>query len=303
MNILYATDGSDCAGRAGALLARMPLPVDARVTVVTAVPEANWAATLPLEGSITGAGALYPQLAELAAEAESVAQQFAEAAAAPLRERGAAVAVCVPPSAPAASILDEAEKANAELIVLGSHGIGAVERFLIGSVSERVARYAHCSVLVARGDRLRRAIVAIDGSESAEHALEALARLPLPPELEVTLVHVLRPDTLPASLRPGLGLSAGAMFDEYAEQYDALGEQIVERARVRVRQAGFKASGQVRCGIPAEELIAAVQESDADLIVVGAANKSALGRLFLGSVSGRVLTHAPCSVLVARTAN
>jgi nucleotide-binding universal stress UspA family protein len=58
---------------------------------------------------------------------------------------------------------------------------------------------------------------------------------------------------------------------------------------------------QVRQGLSAEELTAAAQEVDADLIVVGAANRSALGRLFLGSVSGRVLTHARCSVLVARS--
>jgi nucleotide-binding universal stress UspA family protein len=301
MNLLYPTDGSEGAGRAGALLARLPLPVDARVTVLTAVPEANRVATLPLEGSITGA--LYPQFAELAAEAEAAAMETAVAAAAPLRQRGVNAAVSVPQHAPAESILDQAEKVHAELIVMGSHGVGAVERFLIGSVSERVARYAHCSVLVARGDRLGRAIVAVDDSESAEHALVALARLPLPADLEITLVHVLRPDALPPALRLGPGLSGGALYDEYAGQYHALGGQIVEHALAQLRQAGREGATQVRCGAPAEELIAAAQEIDADLIVVGAANKSALGRLFLGSVSGRVLTHAPWSVLVARTAD
>jgi nucleotide-binding universal stress UspA family protein len=181
--------------------------------------------------------------------------------------------------------------------------MGAVERFLLGSVSERVARYAHCSVLIARGSRLRRAIVAVDGSESARHALDALARLPLPTDLELVLVHVLRRDALPPAFQLGSGLSGGAVFDEYTEQYHALGEQIVKDALSRVRQSGHKGTEQVRCGAPAEELIAAAQETDADLIVVGAANKSALGRLLLGSVSGRVLHHAPCSVLVARTAD
>ena len=47
-------------------------------------------------------------------------------------------------------------------------------------------------------------------------------------------------------------------------------------------------------------MIALAREIGADLIVTGAANKSALGRLFLGSVSGRLLSHAPCSVLVFR---
>jgi nucleotide-binding universal stress UspA family protein len=131
--------------------------------------------------------------------------------------------------------------------------------------------------------------------------LDAFQRLPLPQDLEASCIHVLRPVTLHPTLQPGAGLSGGAIFDRYAEQYHDLGELIVLQARNRLHAAGREAAAQVRCGTPAEELIAAAQEVDADLIVVGAANKSALGRLFLGSSSARVLSHASCSVLVART--
>ncbi len=47
-------------------------------------------------------------------------------------------------------ILDEAEKFSANLIVVGSHGYRAFERFLIGSVSQSVALHAKCSVLIVR---------------------------------------------------------------------------------------------------------------------------------------------------------
>jgi nucleotide-binding universal stress UspA family protein len=301
MNILYATDGSECAGTAGQLLARLSLSRDVQVTILSAVPPPTWLATIPLEGSVGAEGTIYPLLDEVAAEQQAAALETAKTAAAALRQHGALVAACVRRQGPAEAILEQAREDDTALIVVGSHGMGAIEHFLLGSVSERVARYAHCSVLVARGDTLRRAIVAVDGSESAEHALQALLRLPLPAEMEITLVYVRRPDTLPPALQLGPGFSGGAMIDAYERQSHALGEQIVRHAQAHLRHAGREAATEVRCGAPAEALVAAAREVGADLVVVGAANKSALGRLFLGSVSSRVLSHAPCSVLVARS--
>ena len=62
------------------------------------------------------------------------------------------IAVALEPRAgdPATAILDVAEKAEVELIVMGTRGLGTAERWLIGSVSDKVLHHAHCSVLVAR---------------------------------------------------------------------------------------------------------------------------------------------------------
>lgn len=51
---------------------------------------------------------------------------------------------------PAAALVDFAASHEVDLIVVGSHGRGAAGRFLLGSVADRVARHAGCSVLVAR---------------------------------------------------------------------------------------------------------------------------------------------------------
>ena len=48
----------------------------------------------------------------------------------------------------AESILKEAEKCNADLIVMGTRGLGALKGFLVGSVSRRVIHYASCPVMV-----------------------------------------------------------------------------------------------------------------------------------------------------------
>ena len=56
----------------------------------------------------------------------------------------------MPLGEPAASVVREAERVGATLIILGSHGRTGMARALLGSVAERVVRHAHCSVLVVR---------------------------------------------------------------------------------------------------------------------------------------------------------
>jgi nucleotide-binding universal stress UspA family protein len=296
MNILYATDGSVGAATAGRLLAALPLPPDSQITVLSAVPELGWTAVPPPAMK----GTVYPLLEQAAAAEQADALRTAEAAAAPLRERGARGTVAVRRQRAVEAILDQAQGDRADLIVVGSHGMGTVERFLIGSVSERVARYAHCSVLVARGERLQRAIVAVDGSESSQHALDILLHLSFRTETELNLIYVQRPNELPSPMQLGPGLSWEAMIDRYDQIQSAAGERVVIHAQAHLRHARREAAVGTRSGAPSDELVAAARESRADLLVVGSANRSALGRLFLGSVSSRVLTHAPCSVLVAR---
>jgi nucleotide-binding universal stress UspA family protein len=52
--------------------------------------------------------------------------------------------------APARAICDYAKDNDVDLIAIGSHGYGRVERWLIGSVAERIVRHAHCNVFVFR---------------------------------------------------------------------------------------------------------------------------------------------------------
>jgi nucleotide-binding universal stress UspA family protein len=67
-----------------------------------------------------------------------------------LRNGGFAATEAVETGEPKSVILDHAEKWPADLIVLGSHGLKGLNRFLMGSVSEAVARHANCSVQIVR---------------------------------------------------------------------------------------------------------------------------------------------------------
>jgi nucleotide-binding universal stress UspA family protein len=286
MNILYATDGSDSSGTAGRLLASLPLPTDAQVTVLSTGSSDEW-----VESMI---------FTETSAQEVRLAWRHAEKAATLLDHCGLRICHEIGSGDAVTAILERAEMDHADLIVISSHEKRAIERFLIGSVSEHVARFAHTSVLVARKDQIRRVVVGVDGSASSEHALDALTELPLPAGIAVTFVYVAPLDDkeLPSSV---------AFYPEYAKlakdyraERRAVAEHIVDHARQRLRAAGHRAEVDIRWGTPADQLIGAVRELGADLLVVGSANRSVMGRLFVGSVSGRVLSHAPCSVLVAR---
>lgn len=134
MKILLAYDGSAGAQRALDVLLGLARPAD-HVTVV------GVAEGIPL---FAHAGALPSP--EQEAERD---RQLTEAERA-LSPVGVSVALSAHAGDPATAILDTAEKEQVELIVIGTRGLGAAERWLIGSVSDKVLHHAHCSVLVAR---------------------------------------------------------------------------------------------------------------------------------------------------------
>jgi nucleotide-binding universal stress UspA family protein len=67
-----------------------------------------------------------------------------------LRSKGVQVTTAVELGIPKSKIIDDAQEWNADLIVIGSHGRTGLDRFLMGSVADAVARHAHCSVEVVR---------------------------------------------------------------------------------------------------------------------------------------------------------
>ena len=89
-------------------------------------------------------------------EADKMAKKFAEdavkSAADLLQNKHPAlfITTAVINGSPRKVILNEAEEFGADLIVVGSHGRGAIERFLLGSVSQAVALHAKCSVEIVR---------------------------------------------------------------------------------------------------------------------------------------------------------
>lgn len=146
MRILLAVDGSSCSQLAAAEVARRPWPASSEVkiitafeTVVSAVPETWMLAPDYYEQTLM---ALRDQARSVIESAMSVLRTC--------EDRTIKVTTEIIEGSPKRVILDEAERWNADLIVVGSHGYGAIERFLLGSVSQAVALHAKCSVEIVR---------------------------------------------------------------------------------------------------------------------------------------------------------
>ena len=100
---------------------------------------------------LDGYWATIPDLDSLRKEQAKRGEELVARAAEKLRAAGLKVAARVEEGDPKSKILDLAAEWKVDLVVVGSHGRTGLDRFLLGSVSEGVARHAHCSVLIVRG--------------------------------------------------------------------------------------------------------------------------------------------------------
>jgi nucleotide-binding universal stress UspA family protein len=146
MKILLAVDGSPCSDAAVEEIGHRPWPDGSSVRVLTAFE-------LPLPATPEGWALPANYFDELDQAVRTQAHSIVERASKTLRtklNKTIELESKLVPGPPRAVILDEAESWGADLIVVGSHGYGRWERFLLGSVSQSVVSHAKCSVEVVR---------------------------------------------------------------------------------------------------------------------------------------------------------
>jgi nucleotide-binding universal stress UspA family protein len=201
------------------------------------------------------------------------------------------------------AIATEAAKRNADLIVMRSRRRPHAA-VLLGSTAETVSRIAPCPVLVTHPSErewvglttceidLRRLLVAYDSSADADLALSYGTSLAQQNQTEVHLLHVIS-DQAPDETE--LSWSDASREGSYEIAARGLQQVVPKEACLWCNIVTA-----VRCGQPANEILAYAKEHEIDLICMGASGKGfSLDKLF-GSTIDRVLRRAPCPVLVAR---
>ena len=287
MKVLVATDGSKYGGWALNWAAMLPLVEPPKVTALHVLDVAALRAPFLVQPVMAGTER-YIQEEIQRMEARSVKTlQEARQQLASLKLKGT---IRKEQGAVAPTILKNAPKRDG-LLVVGSQGLDALDRFMLGSVSTNLIHHATCPVLVVKGEAspLRRIIVATDGSEASAKALRFVLSKLQPDRstgkgvrvpIHVSVLHV-----LPLIMYPGLKEGSKKLLEQNVQ---------------KLTKAGFTAEPLCYLGNPAEEIMKAASQQQADLIVMGAKGLGAIARFLIGSVSTRVVQHAKCAVLVVR---
>jgi nucleotide-binding universal stress UspA family protein len=129
-------------------------------------------------------------------------------------------------------------------------------------------------------------LLAYDGFEHSQHALDETAKLAAGGHGEVTVLSVVPPDARGSKAGGHVGLRPHAHED-------------VARAHAYLRERGIESEMKMEHGDPAEEIVAEARTGGHDLVIVGSRGLGPVGRLMLGSVSTKVVDRSPCPVLVA----
>jgi nucleotide-binding universal stress UspA family protein len=291
MRVLLALDGSAEADRARALAASIDWPAGTVIEVVSVLR--------PILGLGFGR-----TLADSADPARADHETVVTDACALLEATSATVRGVVLTGRPASVIVDEAAAFRADLVVVGSRGFGPIPTMVLGSVSAEVVDRSPCPVLVVRGDDVRSIVLGIDGSETADGALDFLIGFRLFEGRPVTVASVI--PSVGTVVDPLGGVAMGmyegppGSFARSADEALRQHEGYASKAAIELREAGYPVEVDLREGDPAHALIELAKTREAPLIVLGTHGRTGIQRAVLGSVARNVLLHAVGSVLIVR---
>jgi nucleotide-binding universal stress UspA family protein len=146
--VLLPTDGSETANQAIAFAARLLGNTSCKVTLLSVVEEPVYSAFW--SDGLIAPEVLMPPPEEMREELDAKAAEVLKESAQPLRDSGVEVQARVRFGNPAGEILQEVDEGDYDMVIVGSHGRGALGGFLLGSVSNRVAHHSKCPVLIVR---------------------------------------------------------------------------------------------------------------------------------------------------------
>ncbi len=214
---------------------------------------------------------------------------------------------------PPDEILRCAGEMDIDLILMATHGRSGVSRWVLGSVADKVLRFAAQPVLLVRAGMPRDAaydswfapklLVPLDGSELAELVLPHvgfMAAREQGAEADIVLVGICEPLVLPPVTAPETTVNWAAVGDEYLSKCHRSTQKYLGRVQQEMAAAGLKVSVEVLDDEPAGAIVDYASRSQTNLIIMATHGRSGLGRWAYGSVAQKVLHGASSPILLVR---
>ena len=292
MKILISYDGSSCAGDAIKDLPRAGMPREAEALIV-AVQESWLAVTHGSETLANNTISTNSAAAKLARDEEKSSTENTGEQEEMLAEAAKMLGTFFPEwktetlilkGSPAREIIRQAKIWNADLIVVGSNGQTESKRFALGSVSQKVANEAVCSVRVVRGQAWKngspsRLLIGLDGSRAATESVVEVARRMWIMGSEVRLL---------------------AVRDLFEKDYEQVCGNLKD-ARKILESAELSVTELIEKGDPKQIIVSAAEEWGADCIFIGANNApDPAENCLLGGVATAIVARAQCMVEIVR---
>lgn len=144
-------------------------------------------------------------------------------------------------------------------------------------------------------------ILAIDGSKYSQWAIDLLLALPLAESPDVTVMHVVESGPLVhALIAPSEKREYNRALRKHMDRDLAKGQQLVARSVDQLSACWKKVRAVVEKGLVADTIIKRAQRDNVDLIILGSRGLGQVSTFLMGGVSQKVITYAPCSVLVVK---
>ena len=278
-----------------ATVIRILVPVDGSPEASAALP---YAAALATPGTEIVLLTVVPS----ATDADAARAGLATAAQR-LRVAGQTVRTEVATGNPARRIVDIAAELRAEMIVMASHGRGAIGRLIYGSVADRVGRESPVPVMVVRTKQLApgpvgisRLVVPLDGSSRAESALPVATTISQRLGTPISLVRVVDPaDVMPPAVGVGETIPF-EIYDEAEKEIEQEARRYLDTMARKLREEGLPVATSMLMGSPAST----IEETThlGDVLVLSSHERTGVMRWLLGSVAEKLTREDEAPVIL-----
>lgn len=293
MKILLATDGSENSEKAAEFLNNLRFSQEDEILVLNVISK------VPFKDDRQS---YYESLKKIK---EEIGSKILDSTISKLKV-SAKISTALIDGFPDKVIVETAENANVDLIVIGARGLKGLKSIFLGSTSRSVCINSIKPILAFKPSPWEKRDVfkilyAVDGSEQSTKTGKLLSTIPFPENIEITILNVISTAFMDIPERYWMEVN-DKIKEEIAKIREiefGISDKIIEDTKKLLSEKFPKIKVSIKFGDPSLEILSLSEELKTDLIAVGSSGMRGVKGM-LGSVSRSILGNAQCSVLIGK---